>query len=187
MGTFVDNLHVHGKSETEVTAALRPILRSQAFVASSGDRWVTVCPDGDLDRDAIAEQVSKALSTSVLAATVHDSDVFVYTLYENGEPVDTYVSDPDYFADVDDDVDPADLDADGDTDKLAALALSSTTSAEIRAELDREELFAEYTLARVAKLLGIDERCALASMRYMDEDAVNPGGPSFTLVSPEIR
>ncbi|MGO8670083.1 MAG: ankyrin repeat domain-containing protein [Capsulimonadaceae bacterium] len=180
MGRFIDNLHVYGKTEQEVAVALKPRLLCDAYVATSGERWVSVYPGEQQDTDTLAKDVSIALSAAVLLVAVHDSDVTWYALYENGTALDEYNSRPDYFERV------SDIErkrVSGNAEVLVRYAPPGTSVDRIRRALNGKEMFAERKLSTIAKLLGIDDQYAIASMRYLKRDRPDSGGLRLTLVS----
>ncbi|MBV9561764.1 MAG: hypothetical protein JOY90_15150 [Bradyrhizobium sp.] len=103
MGTFVTNLHVHQGSREHVVATLRSLRIVPAYVRGSGDVWISIFPEAADQDDAalpeMARALSKALNRPVIAFIVHDSDVFLYWLYEGGKELDRYNSAPGFFTD----------------------------------------------------------------------------------------
>jgi tetratricopeptide (TPR) repeat protein len=167
VGSFIDNLHVYRQPVDAVVAALGALITSDAYVGASGDPWVNVYPAEKDGASNVAERLSKRLHAAVLVTMVHDSDVLFYQLLEDGESVDEFASNPDYFAEepLDDD-ERARLA--GDPTRLLPYAAPGATAETLRAILDTPELFAEKSLEALAAALGIDARHALATMRYLD-------------------
>jgi hypothetical protein len=102
MGTFVSNLHVRNADRNAVIEALRSLSVVPAFVRGSPeDTWISIFPEAaDHDQVALSEMasnLSKALNRPVIAFLVHDSDVFLYWLYNGGKELDRYNSAPGYF------------------------------------------------------------------------------------------
>jgi len=187
MGTFITNFHVRGRSQEDVTAALTPLLKSDAYLAKSGEQWVTVCPPDIHDADALARELSSALSTVVFSTMVHDSDVLMYIVHDNGEEIDSYNSNPGYFDDGDEEEDGEEEDEirTGSSDILARFAVAGVSSAQIRATLDHEELFVEKKLSDLAEHLGIDSVCVCASYRYLKRHPED-FDRNFAVVSPPV-
>ncbi|MFN8535392.1 MAG: hypothetical protein U0556_17780 [Dehalococcoidia bacterium] len=76
-----------------------------AFVSSAMLGWVTVYDRladlGDLSRLAdVTVRISGALDCPALAMLVVEGDVFFYLLFERGELVDEYASEPDFYGEV---------------------------------------------------------------------------------------
>src|SRR5690349_10224754 len=102
MGTFVTNLHVRDADRHAVIEALRSLDAIPAFVrVSPEDTWTSIFPEAvDQDQAALSEMasnLSKALNRPVIAFLVHDSDIFLYWLYDGGKELDRYNSAPGYF------------------------------------------------------------------------------------------
>ena len=103
MGTTYSNCQVRHDSQDAVAEALKPLLKEPAYVAPAVGGWVGVYPEGGTtDPEELAKQLSASLSCGVFSWNVYDSDVFIYTLYEHGNPRDTFNSDPDWGTDPDD-------------------------------------------------------------------------------------
>jgi hypothetical protein len=103
MGSFITNLHVRGADHESIVAALQSLRATPAYLsAGRDDAWISVFPDG-VDQDAMALQklgteLSRRLQQPVIAFLVHDSDIFVYLLFDKGEELDRYDSAPGYFS-----------------------------------------------------------------------------------------
>lgn len=101
MGTTYSNCQVHTDSQEAVVAALTGLLRTPAYIAPAVNGWVGVYPEGDSDAaETLAKKLSAKLSCGVFYWSVYDSDIFFYTLYENGKKRDAFDSNPDYFEPV---------------------------------------------------------------------------------------
>jgi hypothetical protein len=98
MGTTYSNCQVRSDSQEAVVAALTGLLKEPAYVAPAVNDWVGVYPECKrTDPDNLAKKLSAKLSCGVFAWVVHDSDIFFYTLYEDGKKRDEFDSNPDYF------------------------------------------------------------------------------------------
>ena len=99
MGAFYGNIVLKGPSQAEVAAALRG--RNAAVTEKIGECIVvfdSVVDEQDTDRiQGLSSRLSKDFQCAVLAAIVHDDDVFMYLCYNRGNLVDWYNSAPDYF------------------------------------------------------------------------------------------
>ena len=101
MGTTYSNCQVRSDSQESVVAALTGLLKEPAYVALAVNGWVGVYPEGDADAaDKLAKKLSAKLACGVFFRSVYDSDIFLYTLYEDGKKRDEFDSNPDYFETV---------------------------------------------------------------------------------------
>ena len=103
MGTTYSNIQVRIGSQDAVISTLTPLLKEPAYVSPSVNGWVGVYPEGGAtDTDELAKSLSASLSCGAFSWNVYDSDVFMYTLCENGKVRDEFNSDPDWGTDPDD-------------------------------------------------------------------------------------
>ena len=118
-------MHVRATDRDAVDKALIPLLSKPAFTTSPSGGWVSVFPEEAEEQDGslgdIAQVLSKVLKTTVLAILDHDSDVFLYWLYKNGDMQDEYNSRPQYFETGDDYDEDADEPTGGDVKLLCAV------------------------------------------------------------------
>lgn len=181
MGAFFTNFHVRSGSNKDVTEALKPLVAARAYVSSSEKNWVSVFDERADDQDEeeiqrVGQTLSRSLSTPVFAFLVHDSDVFRYWLYVNGELADKYDSRPDYFSSI-----AADARAKlaGKPDRVLPLCRPGTTLEALRGTLrqraargqkpdpDRSDpVFEEGRAAMLAAHLGISSE--RATMNFSD-------------------
>jgi hypothetical protein len=106
MGSFITNLHVRGVERDAAVAALRELRVLPAYVSGEpGNPWFSIYPNGiDQNGDALQNlgaKLSRKLQQPLIAFIVHDSDIFMYWLYDNGAEQDRYDSAPGYFDGVD--------------------------------------------------------------------------------------
>lgn len=99
MGSSYTNITLHGPEHARIVQALEA-RRRQAYVGPQTDGFVVVFDEG-IDDDpqqapALARELSAELRGVALAATVHDDDIFLYTLVRDGEVLDEYDSRPGY-------------------------------------------------------------------------------------------
>jgi hypothetical protein len=74
------------------------------MVISEGTGGVTVLYPGDFfDWDSAAKYLSKQLRQPVFSFHIHDGDLWMYLLYQNGEVVDQFNPVPDYWQELADD------------------------------------------------------------------------------------
>ncbi len=77
-------------------------MRRVAYVSPTIQGWTVVydqeTDDEDIDvLQELAQRLSHSFACPAFAVLVHDSDIFMYWLYDNGTLVDAYNSIPDYF------------------------------------------------------------------------------------------
>jgi hypothetical protein len=119
MGQFLSMSGVVGGNEDSVVEALRDFAEDNqgslveadlttdddgCSVISEGTSGVTVLYPGDFfGWDNAAEYLSKRLRRPVFSFHIHDGDLWMYLLYENGDVVDQFNSMPDYWQELGDD------------------------------------------------------------------------------------
>lgn len=97
MGATFSSIQVRVASQEAVIEGLRGSLEEPAYVSPPVGGWVGVYPEGAMGTDALAAELSCRLSAAVFDWNVYDSDVFFYSLYENGGLRDEFNSAPGYF------------------------------------------------------------------------------------------
>lgn len=102
MGSFYTNITLRTAQTASVVDALKSAKR-QALVAEPQNDCTVVydreCEDQDIEvLKKLAGSLSAKLKCAALALLIHDDDVLIYSLHENGKLVDEYVSWP-AFAD----------------------------------------------------------------------------------------
>ena len=105
MGAFFTNYHIRKTDASRCAKALAAAIRSRALITDSKNGWTTVYDEESESQDVnvlhrLAKDLSSKLKTAVIAMMVHDSDIFVYLVYEDGELIDQFDSKPDYFGPV---------------------------------------------------------------------------------------
>jgi hypothetical protein len=109
---------------------------------------------------------------------VHDSDIACYWLFDNGQLVDAFNSDPGYF---DGDADGPPSPSGGQPDILSRYCRPGVRRDELAAILAEETVrattFAEDLIGRLARAMGIDRNLALADYRNAagDDDSDGTG------------
>src|SRR5262245_41149994 len=99
MGAFFDTVYVRGTDRQtllEGLGALAGELRCCCLLAPEIRGWTAIYSSREQD-DSIAHAIQKRLKCEVLYTLLHDSDIFGYDFYRDGELVDQYNSRPDYF------------------------------------------------------------------------------------------
>lgn len=185
MGTFYSNCQVWSDSQEAVVAALTHLLNEPAYVAPAVKGWVGVYPEGSrTDSAKLAKRLSSRLTCGVLSLTVHDSDIFSYSLYENGKRRDDFNSSPDYFESVSS-AEKARLR--GKPEALLPYCLPGVSGSQVQEVLhpaqaseaakksitfsaasDDEYLFAEVQAAGLTQLMGMDQTLAALGHRYIE-------------------
>jgi hypothetical protein len=101
MGLFYTNIILYKVSRQKIINYFDKEKRIAYLSVSAGDFSVVYDKNSEnQDKNELmrlAESLTRKLHCSALASLVHDSDIFLYWLYENGKLVDTYDSLPDYF------------------------------------------------------------------------------------------
>lgn len=143
---------------TNAEDAYEVIADEEAFISPAILGWVTVyerrSDEGDLARLAeIAARLGSALDCPALAMMVVGGDVFFYLLFEGGELVDEYASDPDFFGEAADDERDA---LSGDPKRLLRFAIPGTKPEHLRAILSDPDLGADFRRQALAARLGLE-------------------------------
>jgi hypothetical protein len=151
------------------------LVKGPVFISPPASGWVTVydatSDEQDLDElHRLAMALSRGLRTAVFTFLVHDSDVLMYLLFENGQLADEYNSVPDYFGEA------GEADEEryrGDPSVVLRHCRAGTTAADVERVLhgDADADFAEEGLGQLAALLGIDPARASIGFNYFVEGA----------------
>jgi hypothetical protein len=100
MGFFYTNITLKGPTQEQVLAYLRQE-RRQAYVSPTVAGVTVVydrrCEDQDDTLRVLTCDLSRTYLCPALGALLHDDDVFWYVLYDQGEYIDEYDSEPGYF------------------------------------------------------------------------------------------
>ncbi len=181
MGFFYTNIVLQGPSQQDVVAHLTNLGRT-AYVSPTANN-ITVVYDRECEdqNEAVLEEVGGSLSRHfrcpALVSLVHDSDLYMYLLFADGEPVDAYNALPDYF----DDEQPS-APTGGDARQLCAAFGVEHAVAEVHGLLhpegdgdDEDWLFGEDLHAELAGLLGFPPFAAEVGY-YVIEDGELPDG-----------
>ena len=120
MGLFYTNYALYGIDQKQVTTLINKLKRT-GYVSPTVDQFNIYYDKESEDQDPniikkLAESFSNHFHCSVLASVVHDSDIFLYWLYNSGKLIDTYNSIPDYFESTDEKSAPEG----GDAEKLCS-------------------------------------------------------------------
>jgi hypothetical protein len=180
MGLFCVNVHFRTTDDKTLAEALnrRRITRYRILPAKNG--WTSLYEERASEQDdrrirELAGRLSEELHVAAIAFLVHDSDIACYWLYDSGQLLDEYNSDPEYFGESDGPPSPQG----GRPEILLRYCRPGVRQDELAAILAEETVrattFAEDLIGRLAKALGIDRSRAIADYR----DAASgdaPGG-----------
>ncbi len=171
MGAFFTNYHVRTSDKVACIKALKGIIRSRAMISESADGWVTAYDETSESQELdelrrVGKAISSKLKTAVFCFMVHDSDIFVYLLYENGRFVDQFDSRPDYFGPA---TDQHRQEWAGHFDKLLKFTKPKTEADQIAKVLKEPQIVEEVRAVQFAALFGIDQQRAREGFRYAKE------------------
>jgi hypothetical protein len=93
------NYQIKSDDQAAVAAASSELVMGRAFVSPPKGGWVTLYDENSEIQDAyeigrLGSEMSTRLGTVVIAFLVHESSLFVYYLFDNGDLLDEYNSVP---------------------------------------------------------------------------------------------
>jgi hypothetical protein len=167
MGLFCVNFHFRTTDDRALADALsrRRITQYRIVPAKSG--WISLYERQASEQDdrrirELAGDLSKDLQVAIIAFLVHDSDIACYWLYDKGQLLDEYNSNPEYFGEADEPPGPSG----GRPDILVRYCARDARPENLAAILAEENVqattFAEDLIRQLAEPLGIDSNRALA-------------------------
>jgi len=170
MGLFCVNFHFRTTDDKALSEALarRGITRYRIVPAKND--WTSLYEEQASEQDdtrirELASRLSRDLHVAAMAFMVHDSDIAYYWLYDNGELMDEYSSDADYFADFDGPHRPSG----GRPEILLHYCRDGVRPLELARILSEKNVrattFAEHLIEQLAGALGIDSTLAIADYR----------------------
>jgi hypothetical protein len=168
MGAFYGSVYFRTEDRDAVRRTLEQVAqkpRCRFLLGPALGGWVAAYPEMHGQDERVVKAVVKHFPGEALHVLVHDSDIFAYGFYRNGEPVDEYNSCPDYFEEAPPHVKEA---CRGRPERLAHLLAPGKTLAELEGLLSEEAerpLFADDLLRDFAELLGLPN--ALTSYEYL--------------------
>jgi ankyrin repeat protein len=158
---------------TACIKAVAGVVHLRALVTSAKNGWTTVYDEKSESQDMdelrrVAKGLSTKLATDVFAFMLHDSDVFIYMLYQKGKLVDQFNSQPDYFGPV-----PATERKrwTGDFKKLLRLAPKGISLPKIQKALGKNSLFHDDLVTTFAPVMGMDAERAGTGFKYVQESS----------------
>ncbi len=177
MGAFYTNITLYKVQQREVADYLAGQKRT-AYVSPTMNDFTVVYDKATEGQDTdvlqgLAQSLTRQFKCAGLASLVHDSDVYLYWLYDGGRLLDSYNSMPAYFDEDDSDAAPEG----GDAQKLCK-AFGRPDSVEVVAGIfesveqsaGEEPLFAEEIHAQLAEALGMPPFAAYLGYAGMEED-----------------
>jgi hypothetical protein len=162
-GAFFTNFHIKYADQDKLIDGLRNIIKARAYVSKPDNGWIT-CYDELSDRqntdelNRIAEQLSEIFTTYVFTFLVHDSDIFYFALYDNGNLIDEFNSYPDYFDGIarSKTTEEEKLQLAGKPGVIVRYCKKGVTIEEIKSLLESDYTFAEDVAIQFAEMLGIN-------------------------------
>ncbi|RAP75701.1 hypothetical protein [Paenibacillus montanisoli] len=183
MGTFLSNIQVFSgalnssKLMNELVLAIRDSLDGGLYEETddaesadrslilhvSSDRWISLY-DQKLDEqhldemDALGKAISR-VGVSAVGSVLHDSDLLVMRLYQNGRMADTIINDLDLFNEMSEGSRPRKRN--GQPSKWSEVCAPGVSPADLKAIWEKETIFADDALALAAELLAIPDHAIL--------------------------
>ena len=111
--------------------------------------------------------LSASTDSAVIGILVHDSDILYLPLFENGRPVDRYVSDPEYFGPIESSEKQAQA---GHADRWAGLLVDGIRPDRLRTIWDTQNIFAEDLLKQVAQAIGLSTKSCLVGFNSLGSE-----------------
>ena len=170
MGSFLVNLHLRTADRKSLQRELED-RGCQAWVTDAQQGWTTLYESRASEQDEnwireLGSELTRSLQTSGIAFLVHDSDIFCYWLFENGELADHFNSCPDYFSETEIGAGPLIE----DPARLLKYCKPGTTREDVEAILTEGTVFAEDLLEKLAGLLDLDPARVHCDFRDFEED-----------------
>jgi hypothetical protein len=171
MGAFFTNCNVRTTDTAKCARLLKSSSGLRAILTDSKKGWVTVYDEESESQGIeilrrLAKKLSAELKTVAIGVLVHDSDIFQYLFYENGELVDQFDSKPDYFGPVSE---AQRKEWRGDFGKLLPYAAKGTALADFKRAAKKECVVEEERAGEFSKLLGMDPSRATTGFKYLQE------------------
>jgi hypothetical protein len=100
MGAFYGSVQVRSEDRDRVKAVAEEVARRlqiHMLIAPVLNGWIGVYPEGSGQDQQVGEALFQGLKTTVWHVLVHDDDILAYWLWDDGQLVDSYHSEPGYF------------------------------------------------------------------------------------------
>src|SRR5580658_950634 len=171
MGASFTNYHVRKADAAACARALTALISARALVTDSKNGWTTVYDEHSDSQDIevfrrLAKGLSSKLKTAIIALMVHDSDIFVYLIYEHGKLIDQFDSKPDYFGPVSE---AQKKEWRGDFAKLIPYAKKKSSVQDFRRAAEKVHVFEEERAVEFSQLFGIEPSRAQTGFQYVQE------------------
>jgi len=169
MGNTALNYHFLMELKNEHYGIFEKNIESGYLLQVKGSKWTSYYDannEGDIDSTKeIALNLSKELGAKALVFDIYDSDVFSYYLISNGQVVDHYNSNPNYF-DGGEDI----VDYEENAKKLCATLGINQCLQEVTDTLGKSYVFEDERVEALAEILGINP--VVASSGYDDAEDI---------------
>ena len=103
MGASYGSIHFRTVDRASVRELLSIISRktkTRFYLAPAINGWTSTYPSDRGQDERIAKRIAKSFDGELLQVIVHDDDIFAYAYFRNGEQLDNYNSQPNYFGNV---------------------------------------------------------------------------------------
>jgi hypothetical protein len=193
MGSFFVNYQIKSNDQAKVVAAASELVQGRAYVSPPKTGWVTLYDETSDQQDAyeigrLGSELSTKLETVVFAFIVHDSSMFIYYLFDNGDLLDEYNSTPPPTNDAAED--DQKIRFAGRSEILINYCVPGTTRGDLEVILQRGEnlaeggfassVYAEERLHPLASALQMDDlRTTLSYGDFDQQQASMPEGKAF--------
>lgn len=101
MGVYLKNLHIKASSSRFVKEILQENVKDNYRVLPAKGGWITVCLNVDKVEEKefveINKILSKKLGVAIWGFDIYDSDILVFHLFDGGNLIAKFNSNPDYF------------------------------------------------------------------------------------------
>jgi len=180
MGSFYTNITLKTGDDDRVVTALKQA-RRRALVAPAEKGYTVIFDEASEKQDvevlqSLANHLSRTCSCPALAILNHDDDVLMYWLYNGGELLDQYNSDPGYFDEAEGST-PTGGDGRTLSETLASKGDQGTIDRVLRTPADEDDAFAFATdrHRELVSILGLPESAVGTGFAYLEEGEAPPG------------
>ncbi|MHC1684235.1 MAG: hypothetical protein AB6733_14970 [Clostridiaceae bacterium] len=177
MGNSAMNCHLYTKYKEDDYEKLKKHAKEGYIINIKDSNWTSyynVNEDGDIEKlRNTAIKLSKELSATAIVFDIYDSDIFSYYLIKDGELIDYYCSNPNYFDNGDAEINPGE-----NANKLCEI-LGIPEKLEKVSEIlgENEYVFEDERVEEFAEILGINQVVATCGHddiedieEYLEED-----------------
>ena len=182
MGNFYVNFSVKDAEQKQVADALERGRRHAIITPADGGFVVAYDEEADTQSTRsildVGSLLSREVGRTVFATLNHDDDILCYWLFESGEIVDSYNSDPDAFEE-EPGTPPWQA---GDPEKLRALLQPGADTAVVEEILRGDYVFAVERHEMLAKTLGLPSWSVGFGYGYVAEGELEDELPANQLV-----